>query len=32
MMEDRADFITLHEVDPKVFAVLLDFIYLGNYV
>lgn len=32
MMEDRADFVTLHEVDPKVFAALLDFIYLGNYV
>ena len=32
MMEDRADFVTLHEADPKVFAALLDFIYLGNYV
>ena len=29
MMEDHADVVTLYDIDPKIFSVLLDFIYLG---
>ncbi|XP_063440466.1 actin-binding protein IPP-like [Mytilus trossulus] len=30
MMEDHADVVTLYDIDPKIFSVLLDFIYLGE--
>lgn len=30
MMEDHADVVKLHDIDPKIFSLLLDFIYLGE--